>query len=56
MNKLKLAQADLVTNTDLNNKLTNLNRKTVLNKTKILLNEKKLDPHDLSYFRGKNYF
>ena len=39
-NKLKLAQADLVTKTDLNNKLTNLNRKIVLNKTKIVFTEK----------------
>ena len=39
-NILKLAQADLVTNTDFDNKLTSYNRRIVSNKTKNLLNEK----------------
>ena len=55
----RLKQANLVTKTDLDNKLTSLNRKIVLNKTKHLAIEKelkKLNTFDLSYFRGKNYF
>ena len=39
--------------------MTNINRKTVLNKTKNLVIEKefkKLKTFDLSYFRGKNHF
>ena len=58
-NKLKLAQADLVTKTDFDNKLSDLNRKIVTNKTKHLLidNElKKLKTYDLAYFIGKSYF
>ena len=58
-NKLKLAQADLVTKTDFDNKYSSLNRKIVLNKTKNVLNEKelkKLKTFDLSYFTGKNHF
>ena len=39
-NKLKLAQANLVTKTDFDNKLTSYNRRIVSNKTKTLLNEK----------------
>ena len=38
-NKLKLAQADLVTKTDFSNKLTSLDSKIVSNKTRHLLNE-----------------
>ena len=58
-NKLKLAQADLVTKTNFDNKLSSLNRKIVLNKTRHLLNEKelkKLKTFDLSYFMGKRHF
>ena len=38
-NKLKLAQADLVTKTDFNNKPTSLDSKIVSNKTRHLLNK-----------------
>ena len=58
-NKLKLAQADLVTKTDFNNKLSSLNRKITANKTKHLIVEnelKKIKTFDLSYFRGKSHF
>ena len=40
-NKLKLAQADLVTKTPFDNKLKSYNKKIVSNKTKYLLIEKK---------------
>ena len=59
LNKLKLAQADLVTKTDFNSKYLSLNRKIVSNKTRIILNEKelkKLKALDLGYFTGKSYF
>ena len=57
----RLAQADLVTRTDFDNKLTNLNRKIFSNKTKDLLNIienelKKLKAFDSSYFQGKSHF
>ena len=55
----KLAQINLVTKTYFNNRMTSINRKTVLNKTKNLVIEKelkKLKAFDLSYFRGKNHF
>ena len=58
-NKLKLAQIDLVTKTDFNNKCSNLNRKIVLNKTRTILNEKelkKLKAFDIGYVTGKSYF
>ena len=58
-NKLKLGQADLVTKTDFDNKLTSPNRKIVTNKMRHLLNEKelkKLKTFDLGYFIGKTYF
>ena len=58
-NKLKLVQADLVTKTNFDNKLSSLNRKIVLNKTRHLLNEKelkKLKTFDLGYFMGRSYF
>ena len=58
-NKLKLAQAGLVTKTDFNNKYSSVNKKIVSNKTKNLVVEnelKKLKTFDLSYFHGKNYF
>ena len=54
-NKLKLAQADLVTKTNFDNKLKSYNKKVVSNKTKNLHIEKKLNAFDLSYFCGKNY-
>ena len=55
----RLAQANLVTKTDFDNKLSGLNRKIVPIKTKYLVVEeelKKLEAFDSSYFRGKNYF
>ena len=55
----RLKQPNLITKTDLDNKLTSLNRKIVLNKTKNLVIEKelkKLNTFDASYFCGKNYF
>ena len=55
----RLAQANLVTKTDFDNKLLNLNRKITQNKTKHLLVEnelKKLKNFDSSYFNGKSYF
>ena len=55
-NKLKLAQANLVTKTAFDNELKKYNKKIVSNKTKNLLIEKKLNTFDLSYFNGKNYF
>ena len=58
-NKLKLAQANLITKTDFNNKLSSFNRKIVLNKTRHLFIEKvlkKLKTFDLGYFMGKSYF
>ena len=58
-NKLKLAQADLVTKADFDNKLSSLNRKITANKTKHLIVEnelKKVKTFDLSYFRGKSHF
>ena len=50
-NKSKLAQANLVTKTGFDNELSSLNRKTLLNKTRQLLNEK-----ELGYFMGKSHF
>ena len=58
-NKLKLGQPNLITKTNFDNKLSDLNRKIVTNKTKHLLidNElKKLKAYDLAYFIGKSYF
>ena len=55
----RLKQANLVTKTDFDNKLTSLNRKIVSNKTKNLLTEnelKKLKTFDLGYFIGKSHF
>ena len=55
----RLAQADLITKTDLDNKLISLNRKTNSYKTKHVLVEnvfKKLQTFDSSYFRGKSHF
>ena len=56
---MRIAQANLITKTDFDDKLSNLNRKITKNKTDHVLvqNElKKLKTFDLSYFRGKNYF
>ena len=55
----RLAEANLVTNTDFDAKLSSLNRKTTSNKTKHLLVEnelKKLKTFDSIYFRGKSHF
>ena len=54
-----LAQANLITKTDFDSKLSNPNRKTATNKTKHLLVENelnKLKTFDSSYFIGKSYF
>ena len=45
------AQANLITKTDFDAKLSSLNRKITANKTKHFLNDE-----DLSYYRGKQYF
>ena len=53
------AQANLVTKTDFDNKLSNLNRKITSNKTTHLLVEnqlKKLETFDSAYFCGKSRF
>ena len=47
----RLAQANLITKTDFDAKLSSLNRKITANKTKYFLND-----NDLSYYRGKQYF
>ena len=55
----RLSQANLVTKTDFDDKLSNLNRKIISNKTKHVLVEnefKKLKTIDSSHFIGKNYF
>ena len=55
----RLAQANLVVETDFDAKLQSLNKKINSNKTKHLLVEneiKKLNNFDAAYFRGKNYF
>ena len=55
----RLAQANVVTKADFDNKLSNLNRKITLNKTKHLLIEnelKKLETFYLIYFCGKSHF
>ena len=54
-----MAQANLITKTDFDAKLSSLNRKITKNKSKYLLvqNElKKLKTFDLSYFIGKSHF
>ena len=48
---MRLLQANLVKKTDFDNKLSDLNRKIVSNKTKDISIAK-----ELSYFHGKNYF
>ena len=47
----RLAQANLITKTDFDAKLSSLNRKITANKTKYFLTD-----NDLSYYRGKQYF
>ena len=47
----RLAQANLITKTDFDAKLSSLNRKITANKTKHFLND-----NDMSYYRGKQYF
>ena len=54
----RLAQANLITKTDFDAKLSILNRKITSNKTKLLLAEnelKKLKTFDSRYFIGKSY-
>ena len=54
----RLAQANLITKTDFDIKLTSFNNKINSNKTKHLLVEnefKKLETFDSSYFRGKSF-
>ena len=55
----RLAQANLITKTDFDAKLSSLNRKITQNKTKHLLVEnelKKLKTFDTSYFIGNSHF
>ena len=55
----RLAQANLITKTDFDTKLSSLNRKITANISKHLLVEnelKKLKTFDLSYFIGKGHF
>ena len=47
----RLAQANLITKTDFDTKLSSLNRKITANKTKHFFND-----NDLSYCHGKQYF
>ena len=47
----RLAQANLITKTDFDAKLSSLNRKITANKAKHFLND-----NDLSYYHGKQYF
>ena len=47
----RLAQANLITKTNFDAKLSSLNKKITANKTKHFLND-----NDLSYYRGKQYF
>ena len=55
----RIAQANLITKTDFDDKLSNLNREITSNKAKHALVEnefKKPKTFDSSYFIGKNYF
>ena len=55
----RLAKPNLISKTDFDAKLSNLNRKTAANKTKQLFLEnelKKLKTFDLSYFIDKSHF
>ena len=47
----RLAQANLITKTDFDAKLSSPNKKITASKTKHFLND-----NDLSYYRGKQYF
>ena len=47
----RLAQANLITKTDFDAKLSSLKKKITANKTKHFLND-----NDLSYYRGEQYF
>ena len=54
-----MAQANLITKTDFDTKLSSLNKKITKNKTKHLLVENelnKLKTFDSSYFIGKSHF
>ena len=56
---MRIVQANLVTKTDFDAKLSNLNRKITQNKSKHLLLENelnKLKTFDSSYFVGKSHF
>ena len=55
----RLAQANLITKTDFDPKLSSLNRKVTSNKTKLVLVEnelKKVKIFDSGYFIGKSHF
>ena len=55
----RLAQANVITKTDFDAKLSGSNKKVTSNKTKHLLVEnelKKLEKFDAAYFRGNNCF
>ena len=55
----RLAQANLITKTDFDEKMSSLNRKITLNKTRLLLIENELEElktFRLGYFIGKSYF
>ena len=55
----RIAQANLITKTDFEAKLSNLNRKITANKSKHLLVDNelyKLKTFDLGYFIGKSHF
>ena len=57
--KARLAQATLITKTDLDTELKKISDRVTTNKTKHLLVEnelKKLKTFDSSYFEGKNHF
>ena len=56
---MRLAQANLITKTDFDAKLSNLNRNITQNESKHLLVENelnKLKTFDSGYFIGKNHF
>ena len=56
---MRLSQANLITKTDFDAKISSLNRKITLNKLKHLLTENelnKLKSFDSSYFIGKSDF
>ena len=56
---MRLGQANLITKTDLDSKLSKLNRNTTKNKSKHLLVENelnKLKTSDSGYFIGKSHF